>query len=127
VEGNNILVAGSISTREGEKPTIKANDIFLLREAYKDIPCSLNLVVNELNLENDKIDGIETVLEKYPGNSEIFIHFQANGARITIKSKKYAVEASPDLLKELTARFGKGNIRLKSQKSFANGNRKGGY
>ena len=126
-EGSNVLVAGVISTREGEQPKIKANDLFLIKEAYKEIPCSLSIDIDEASLKTGKVDDLAVLFEKSPGKSEVLIRCQSGGSRLTIRSKKYKVQSSPSLFKQLAERFGKNNIKLNIKNGFINGKKKGRY
>jgi len=121
-EGNNIFVAGVLSTKEGEKPKIKANDIFLMRTAHLEIPGILHLFLAEPDLQKDKIKDLGNIFEKFAGKSEIVFHFRDNGAELVSKSNKFAIQAAPDLLRELAERFGEKSIKFEIKKGFANGN-----
>lgn len=121
--GNKVLVSGIISTREGEKPKIKANDINLLETAYKTIPCDLHLYVNEAYLDDDKITFIGQLFDKNPGKSGVLFHFQDNGTELISRSKKFKVKASPALLSELALKFGENNIKLSARTGYSKGAR----
>jgi len=119
-EGNNILVAGVLSTREGEKPKVKANDLFLIKTAYREIPCKLFIRLKESDLDDSKIDYITKLFEKNPGKSEVIIRLRSDNNSLTIRSKKFRVQPSPVFLKELIDKFGDGSFDLKVQQGFAN-------
>ena len=124
-EGNNIFVAGVLSTKEGEKPKTKANDIFLMRTAHLEIPGILHLFLGESNLHEDKIKDLGGILERFAGKTEIIFHFRENGAELVSKSNKYLVSVSPDLLRELARCFGEKSFKFEIKKGFANGNSRG--
>ncbi len=127
-EGNNILVTGVLSTREGEKPKVKANDLFLIKTAYQEIPCKLFMKLNESELDDGKIDYLAELFEKNPGKSEVIIRLRSDNNSLTIRSKKFKVQPSPAILRELVKAFGEDSIDLKVQQGFANNrNNKDGY
>lgn len=117
--GNNVIISGIISTREGEKPKIKANDINLLETAYKTIPCDLHLYVNEVYLDDDKIEAIGRLFDKNPGKSGVFLHFRDDKAELVSRSKRFTVKATPALLSEIALKFGKNNIRLSARTGYS--------
>jgi len=116
--GNNVIVSGIISTREGEKPKIKANDIALLETAYKTIPCDLHLYIKEAYLDDDKIKAVDRLLDRSPGKSGVFLHFQGDRAELVSRSRRFTVKASPALLSELALKFGRDNIKLSARKEY---------
>ena len=126
-EGNSILVAGILNTREGEKPKIKANDIYLLKEAYKEIPCSLYLYLDESKLDDNQIDDIDKILRDNSGKSPVFICLKDGESIMVSRSRKFKVEPSPVLLNELVRRFGENSIMLKPKNNHAKSYSKGGY
>jgi DNA polymerase-3 subunit alpha len=112
VEGAKILVIGTISTREGERAKIIANDILPLETAYQELPYSLHLYVKEFDLNEKQLTELVDLLAANKGNAEIYFHFMNNGAELISKSRKYSVEASPQLLRDLAAHFGDECVKI---------------
>ncbi|NLI15210.1 MAG: DNA polymerase III subunit alpha [candidate division Zixibacteria bacterium] len=112
VEGAKILVIGVISTREGERAKIIANDILPLETAYQELPYSLHLYVKEFDLNEKQLMELVDILAANKGNAEIYFHFMNNGAELISKSRKYSVEASPQLLRDLAAHFGDECVKI---------------
>ena len=125
-EGTSIFALGTLSTKEGEKPKIMADDIFLMQSATGEIPGRLHVVVNEIELEDNGLNDLDNLLGKNTGPSELVFHFRADNAELISKSTKFAVTPSKSLLEGLKKRFGENNIKFEVQKSLANGNGKGG-
>jgi len=125
--GRNIIIFGELSGQEGKKPDIIANDIFLLESAYKEIPCSLRLNIDESYLKDGTADDIDKIFKENTGKSEVIIRFKLNEANLTVRSKKYKVQPSPQLLTELAKKFGEDSFMLEIKKGFANNNKKGRY
>jgi DNA polymerase-3 subunit alpha len=114
VEGSRVLILGQVSTREGEKPKVKAFDIIPLELAYKEIPCSLHLFVDAASIDETKFVGINSLLAGSKGNSEVFFHFLNGESELISRSRKYKVEPTPELLRQLAAIFGDEKIKLKA-------------
>jgi DNA polymerase-3 subunit alpha len=124
VEGAKILVLGTVSTREGERPKIKGNDVIPLETAYLELPCSLHLFVDEPALSDQHLMGLDEIFGANKGNSEVFFHFRNNGAELVTRSRKFMVQASPALLRDLAARFGEDKIKLQLKPMPNRGNAK---
>jgi len=125
-EGNNIFVTGVLSTKEGEKPKIKANDLFLMKTAHLEIPGKLHLFLHESNLDDDKIDDLDKILTQYSGKSEVIFHFRDDKAELHSMSTKFKIQPSPEFLDVLAQRFGENSIKYEITKGFANGSSRGG-
>lgn len=122
-EGNSILVTGILSTREGEKPSIKANDIFLLKTAYQEIPCRLHLNIGADDIDNGRIEELDELFRANQGRSEIIFHFREGGIELTSRSRKFAVAPSADLLRKLGERFGESCYDIEIDRGLTNGYR----
>ncbi|MCP4583310.1 MAG: DNA polymerase III subunit alpha [candidate division Zixibacteria bacterium] len=125
-EGNNIFVAGVLSTKEGEKPKIIANDIFLMKTAHLEIPGKFHIFLSESSLEDDKINDLDKILIQHSGKSEIIFHFRDDQSELQSMSGKYKIQPSPELLDTLAQRFGENCFKYEIAKGFANGNSRGG-
>ena len=122
-EGNGILVAGILSTREGEKPSIKANDIFLLKTAYKEIPCRLHLNIGAGDIGNGQIEGLDELFRQNKGRSEVIFHFRDGGVELISRSRKFAVAPNAELLRKLGERFGESCYDVEVDRGLTNGYR----
>ena len=125
-EGNNVFIAGILSTREGEKPKIKANDIFLMKTAHREVPGKLHIFIKESNLAEEKVDGLDNLFAKHKGKSELIFHLRGEQAELQFKSGKFKIQCRPELLGELARRYGENSIKCEIEKGFANGNSGGG-
>ena len=122
-EGNSILVTGILSTREGEKPSIKANDIFLLKTAYQEIPCRLHLNIGVDDIDNGRIEELDELFRANQGRSEMIFHFREGGIELTSRSRKFAVAPSADLLRKLGEKFGESCYDIEIDRGLTNGYR----
>jgi len=108
-EGNTVIVFGTTSVREGEKPKIKGDDLTLLEAAPREFPSALKITIEE-GLDKNLNQRIITELAKSPGNSDVFIEYGNGKNRVTFKASKYRVDINPTLLKQLKALFGPKSI-----------------
>ncbi len=126
-EGNSIFVSGVLNTREGEKPTVMADEVLAMGDAYNELTGRLHILADESRLKDEHIDNLDKLFMANRGNLEIVFHFKADNAELISKCTKYKVEANLDLLSGLSSRFGEKAIRMESTKKFSNGNGRGGH
>lgn len=122
VEGTIVLVIGTVSTREGERAKIIASDILPLETAYQELPYSVHLFVKEPDLNEKHLNGIDELLAANKGNAELFFHFVNASTELVSKSRKYTVQASPQLLNGLADRFGDESVRIQLKPEANKGN-----
>jgi DNA polymerase III subunit alpha len=124
VEGAKILVLGSVSTREGERAKIIANDILPLETAYQELPYTLHLFVKETELSEQQMNGLIDIIGANKGNAELYFHFQNSGTELVTRSRKYLVQATPMLLRDMAKRFGDDNVKIQLKPEANKGNTK---
>lgn len=125
-DGNNIFITGTLNTREGEKPTIMADEIISMKEAHLEVAGRLHLLVDESNLGDEAVSDLDSLFEKNQGTLEIVFHFKANGAELISKSRKFKVQPNNEVLTELSKRFGEKSVKIEVSKKTADGNSGGG-
>jgi DNA polymerase-3 subunit alpha len=125
-EGNSVFIVGQLNTREGEKPTIMADDIMNMNTASREFSGKLHILIEKVKLDEINGKDLDTIFKKSPGNLEIVFHFKANGAELVSRSKKYRVEATSKLLEELASKFGDNSVKVEANKPANNGNSRGG-
>ncbi len=111
-EGNAVLIQGILSTREGEKPKLKASDIVMLNEAFAVFRCSLHLYVNELEMNDEKLGFLKSQLAQHSGDGELVVHLRDDGAELVSRSRKFTVETSKKFVELLMNEFGETNVKL---------------
>jgi len=111
-EGNAVLIQGILSTKESEKPKLKANDIIPLGEAFDVFKCSLHLYVNEVEMTEDKLNFLENELGRHSGDADFVVHLRDDGAELISRSKKYAVDTGREFVELLMHKFGENNVKL---------------
>jgi DNA polymerase-3 subunit alpha len=132
VEGNKVLVSGSVKQEE-EQARVFLNDVVPLSQLYDKLTV-LSIYLDE----NDRaaVAQIKDIFAKYPGKTEVHIHFRSPELRfVRIKPKNdYFVMPREELLGELMALLGKEKVKVamaenperKRFKKRWDGNRGGG-
>jgi DNA polymerase-3 subunit alpha len=110
-EGNTVIVFGSASTREGEKPKIRGDDLTLMSAAPREYATAL-----EVTLADDIGENIPEVIEEHlsqnTGNSEVHFRCSRNGRKVVFRSTRYKINPSLQLLDRLKEILSPGGIRL---------------
>ena len=110
-EGNTVVIFGSASTKEGERPKIRAEDLTLLATASKEFPTALRVTI-ENGLDDDIPEKISREFSSHTGDSEIHIVYSQNGRRLVFKSTKFKVDPNPQLVSKLKVMIGAEKIAL---------------
>jgi len=106
---NIVVVKGKVNFKEDE-PKLIADKIFSLEEFLEKIK-SLDIILNESN--EDFLKKLKSIFIKYPGNTEIYFHFNWPELRlIKIKVEEQRVRINESLLKELSELIGEENFSL---------------
>jgi DNA polymerase-3 subunit alpha len=110
-EGKTVVVFGSTSTREGEKPKIKGENLTLLEAAPLEFPTALSITIDQ-DMNEDLPEIVARQLAENPGDSEIRINLTGNGRRTIFRSTKLKVRPDRDLILSLRKLVGDDKIRL---------------
>lgn len=111
VEGNTVVLFGTASIREGERPKIKGDDLTLLEAAPREFPLVLRIKL-ETNMKDELPSKLLKEFSEFPGKSEIVFDYQQNGRKVIFKSLKYKIDLSVTFLDHLKELVGEGNISL---------------
>ncbi len=110
-EGNIVVLFGTASTREGEKPKVKADDITLLETAPREFPVAVRITL-ESDIDESIPGKLEQEFSQNTGKSDILVDYRKNGHRIVFKSSKFKVDPTPVFLERLKELLGAEHIRL---------------
>lgn len=110
-EGNTVVVFGVASTKEGEKPKVRGEDLTLLSAAPREFPTALRLA-----LDND-FDGevpakITDIFSSHSGESDVLIVYSRNGRRLAFRSTRFKIDPSPELMSRLKSLIGSEKVSL---------------
>lgn len=110
-EGKTVVVFGTTSTREGEKPKIKGENLTLLEAAPLEFPTALSITLDQ-DIDEDLPEIVAQRLAENPGDSEVRISLTGNGRRTVFRSTKLKVRPDRDLISSLRKLVGNDKIRL---------------
>jgi DNA polymerase-3 subunit alpha len=110
-----ILVRGRVSTKEGEKPKVIAQDIFDLAYARADLISKVHLSPQN-ELTEKEIEYLKQTLSRFPGKASVFFHLNGdNRVPVTIHAKAVRVEPKDELLMEIRAMLGEDSVKLEGE------------
>ncbi|MEE9553726.1 MAG: DNA polymerase III subunit alpha [candidate division Zixibacteria bacterium] len=109
-EGNTVVIFGTASTREGEKPKVKGDDLTLMSTAAKEFPTALRLTID--NIDEDMPEKISREFSAHSGKSEVLVVYSRNGHRLMFKATKFKIDPSPDLISRLKDMIGHDRVTL---------------
>jgi DNA polymerase-3 subunit alpha len=110
-EGNTVVVFGTASTREGEKPKVRGEDLTLLSTAPIEFPTALRLTL-ENDFDDDLAEKLGREFSLNQGETEVLIVYSQNGRRVAFKSTRFKIDPNPDLIYKLKGIVGSGKISL---------------
>lgn len=106
-----VMVAGRISTREGEAPKLIAEEIIPIEEARSRYTKSLFISLDVAAAATGLLDEIKADLTGYRGTVPVFIRLRANGGDVyVLRSRNLRVSPAPALIEKLRDRIGRDNV-----------------
>jgi DNA polymerase-3 subunit alpha len=111
IEGNTVIVFGSTSTREGEKPKIRGDDLTLMSAAPREHATALEVTLAD-DIGENAPETIKKYLSQNAGNSEVHVHYNQNGRNVKFKSTRYRINPSSQLFARLKEILGPDKVRL---------------
>lgn len=110
-----ILVRGRVSTKEGEKPKVIAQEIFDLAYARADLISRVHLTPQN-ELTEKEIEHLKQTFSRFPGKAGVFFHLNGKSrVPVTVHAKAVRVEPRDELLMEIRAVMGEGSVRLEGE------------
>jgi len=108
-----IFIIGTPSNRMDGDSILKfiAKDIYSLEGIREKISRNINIKINKKIKENNSLDYIKDIATNNKGRCNIILHLESNnGIFDIIKSRRYTISPSIDVLSLLRDRFGNSNI-----------------
>jgi DNA polymerase-3 subunit alpha len=105
-----VLVKGQASTKEGEKPKVKAFDIMGLSKVYHKMRPPMHVRLLSSGTSQDIITELKGVLSDHPGKSPVILHVRTEDEELQMRLKNTEVEVSKDLLVKLKCLCGDKNV-----------------
>ncbi len=113
-DDNMVVVLGTADVSgEGGSISILADEIIPIEYARERFVKQLSLTVVPGSLEEMGVKEIIKLFSRYPGNCPVFLNIKSdNGSDFLLKSKRYKVNPTPEVLEGLRGVLGKENVWL---------------
>ncbi|MFO7890065.1 MAG: DNA polymerase III subunit alpha [bacterium] len=111
---NMVVVLGNTDVSgEGGSVSILADEIIPVEYARERFARQLSLALTPGNIEEAEVKEILSLFARYPGNCPVFINIKSdNGSDFLLKSKRYKINPTPEVLEGLRGVLGKENVWL---------------
>jgi len=109
-----VLIAGQVSTREGEKPKLRANRVVPLSEAWNEMKLALDVRLTADATANGKAKSLLELLGRHAGNTPVLMQVELPTESVAIRAKRYSVALSDPLLEALERLLGADSVRIRS-------------
>ncbi len=118
-----VLVRGRLDRRDPEgDPKIVTNEVYDFEASRGDLEHTLYLRVPLDGLDESRLAGLGSILERYPGRGEVVLFMETTtGRRVRMKLGRFRVGVEQDLLLELRGMLGDAAVRLGEAVSGRNG------
>jgi DNA polymerase-3 subunit alpha len=107
-----LLVRGTSSTREGEKPKVIVQEIAPLSEAWGVFQGSLHLSLASGNIDSAAIENLKKILAEHPGKMPVVLHVNSLDQKLNLRLKGSSIMPNQLLYKDLTELLGEKNVRF---------------
>jgi len=113
-DDNMVVVLGNADVSgEGGSVSILVDEIIPLEYARERFVKQLSLTVAPGSLEEMGVKEIIKLFTRYPGNCPVFLNIKSdNGSDFLLKSKRYKINPTPEVLDGLRSVLGKENVWL---------------
>jgi DNA polymerase-3 subunit alpha len=102
-----VLMAGNISTREGERPKLKIQSIVPLSEVRNGAVLDVHLRLMPEQLSEGVLDELENLICRFDkGNGFLFIYYPVGKQTVKIRSNRVRLEARRELIESLRELLG---------------------
>jgi DNA polymerase-3 subunit alpha len=108
-----VLIAGQLSTREGEKPKLRASRVVPLSDAWNEVKTGLDLRLSAEAVANGKSERLLALLGQNSGTAPVVIQVELPGEAVAIRARRYSVALSDTLLEALEQLLGADSVRVR--------------
>ena len=107
-----VIVAGRVSTREGEAPKVIGVEVIPLEELTERFNCQLVIRI-DADCSDATVDTVLATLDRFRGAAPVLVATRENGSEVYIRSKKYMVDPGFELLNSLRELLGESSVYLR--------------
>ena len=102
-----ILLAGNLSTREGERPKLKVQTVVPLSEVRNGAVLDVHLRLAPEQISEGVLDELESLICRFDkGNGFLFIYYPVGKQTVKVKSNRVRLEARRELIESLRELLG---------------------
>jgi DNA polymerase-3 subunit alpha len=114
--GEMVFVKGKVSERNEQSFKILCDEIIELTQVTNKLANGIQLVIDTMKINEDQVNRLKQILQKYPGKVPLYFEVRpnGNGAGLIMKSRKYHVLVTEELINEIHEIIGKENIHIKN-------------
>jgi len=111
-EDSMVVVSGKVDRRsENEDISLVASEISALENARENLSKGLSLNIKISKINDGEIDRVRILLQQYPGKCRLYVNLKTEGGdEFLLRSKKYLVNPTSELLHNLRLVLGKENV-----------------
>ncbi len=127
-----LMILGKISCREGEDPKILMDECFPLQYARERFTKDVIITLDSNLMKPENLETITNFLHRNQGDCPLFVRVNTPEKNVMIRSKKYKLNPSAEVMKKLKSIVGEDHIQIdikrEQRKAGPNGNgRNGSY
>ena len=107
-----VVVAARVSRREEEDPKFIAVEIHTIDEAKAAFAKSLWISLTDNHIKGDTLDALEDIFASHSGNVPIFFKVQDGEKTRVLRSRRYRLNTSLEVLKQVQDMLGNEQVKL---------------
>jgi DNA polymerase-3 subunit alpha len=108
---NPVFIVGKAS-ENGDKVKILVEQIFPIDTFQEYVTSNFTINLFKKDITESLLEEIEKLLDRYPGNSNLFFNIIENGNNVLYRSKSKKIKANNELIINLTNLIGEDNLTL---------------
>jgi DNA polymerase-3 subunit alpha len=106
-----VLLNGSLSTREGERPKLKVQSVTALAEARDGVVLDVHVRLLPEQIADGVLDELEHLVCRFDkGNGFLFLYYPVGTQTVKVKSNRVRIEARRELIESLRELLGADSV-----------------
>jgi DNA polymerase-3 subunit alpha len=107
-----VMVAGWVSTREGERPKIRARRVTDIRNAWEEPRLAVRLALQGDAMANGGVKSLLGMLEAHPGATPVILSVTLPQEEVTLRASRHSVKLTDRLLTDLEELLGTRAVQI---------------
>ena len=109
---NNLVYVKGKAEENGDKIKVIVDDIDYIWNLKNRLAINLTINLFKSKLKEKDLDQIKDLLEKYPGECNLFFNLINNGSNKVYRSREYKIKVSNELISNLKNIVGENNLKI---------------